>query len=398
MNLRKLMKLLLKNFLFGALFLFVFVLFNGVSYAKSPSFTFVKLDAGAGSRIFLDDVKPGETVSGVLRISLMENVPTIFEIFFVDNMGNKFDKLNLSETDLKYFTYDKWIQLDVESPIYLEGMGSMEIPYTISVPVGALPGDYAGSFVATVNSYGEKAVSAIENYVPGENFGSGAKVKIGIAIEFLMRVSGDVTPILDLKDVSYYKEQATEKFNVVLSYENKGNVALLPKARLRIENIWGRELYSGEFVFPVVGPYKEVSSVMKLSTRDFYFDYGIYDVNVELYYDVFSRSLGENLVYLSGNALMKVYYFPWYFFAILFLILILVSLRFFYKNVRVFFLAKNAKVYLVRPNDTLQIISTKFKIDPKYLILLNKLKPPYFLTTGQKLLIPFQNKNEKKKI
>ncbi len=91
---------------------------------------------------------------------------------------------------------------------------------------------------------------------------------------------------------------------------------------------------------------------------------------------------------------MKIFYFEWYYFVLIGLVFLPVLFFFFYKNIRLYFLMKNSKDYVVKKNETLQMISNKYKVNAEKIILLNKLKSPYFLNEGDILLIPI---NPKKK-
>lgn len=376
------------------------IFLSHTSFASSPSYTFLNADKGTNSRILFEDVAPGETVYGNLVLSLFDDVPTIFSILFKDSMSYKLSKIDISEEDKKFYEYSSWVALDVQSPIFLEKLGKIQIPYHISVPEGALPGDYTGIFLASIHAFGDKAISLKNDlsYEPSMS-GSGTKVKIGLGLEFLLRVKGEIFPSLEFLDVSYFKEAVSDKFNLVLSYENKGNVVVIPRANVSIKNIWGRDIFQGEYNFSVLAPFDVGTSNVKLSTKDFYFDYGIYDVDVDLFYDVFSRELGDNMVYVAGKANVRIIYLPWYLFAGIILIIMIVLIIVFYKNIKIYLLSKNVKNYVVKQNDTLQSVSVKYRVNPKTLVLLNKIKSPFFINPGDILLIPLKkDKNEKKQI
>ncbi len=285
--------------------LIAFYLLAGVAFSSSPSFTFVNADTGTGSRLYFDNIKPGETVYGSFQISLLEDVPALFEIMFNDKASFKLKKLAYDEVKEDSFFFSKWFKYDVSSPVFVDGLGSVDIPFSIHVPDDAIPGDYSGLFVSALKTYGLEALKANEIITSGleeESSITGARINVGVAIEVLLRVAGEIFPSVEFVDVGYYKDKGSDKFVLDLFYKNTGNVAVVPRANVKILDVWGNELYSGTFRFSVLNALMDGNSKIKINSKDFELTSGIYSLKVDLFYDVFSRDLGENLVYVSGTA------------------------------------------------------------------------------------------------
>lgn len=396
------MKLYMNKFSIKKYFVLILgVVFFSISsevMAASPAFSFLNAEVGSGSRLFYDDVKPGETINGAFNFSLLENIPTVFNISFNDRASNILRKLNYDEKIEDSFFLSNWISFPKKPPIFVDGFGSVLVPFSIKVPEDALPGDYSGMFVAAIQSYGEKALKEKEVLLnpeggeTDETTRSGTRVSVGVAIEMVLRVAGEIVPSLEFNNVSYYEDKGSQKFVLDLNYENKGNVAVVPRANVLIKNIWGRELYSGSFRFSVLNSYMDGNSKVKINSKDFDFKSGFYTVQVDLFYDVFSRDLGENLVYVSGVANMKILYLEWYYFVLISVLILPILFYFVFKNLRIYFLLRKSKVYIVKDNETLQTISNKYSVRANHLILVNKLKAPYFINKGDRLLIPINKK------
>jgi hypothetical protein len=380
--------------------IFLLICFNNLSLfalAKSPAYNFRVIETNRDSLgMTFEDVNPGDKIFGILQLSLLDDIPTVFNVEILDDYSYRLKKMAVSEEELNYYSYLSWIKLIVNSPVHLLGLGKLEIPFEINVPEGASPGDYSGTIVATLDSYGDKAIEKISS-PELDKVGSGTKVVLGLAIRFLLRVNGEVDPNVIINTLSYYVEKVSNKFAFVLSYENNGNVAVVPKAVINIKNFWQRDVFSGDFKLPMLLPYKSNNAHIKLSTSDFYFRYGIYDLSIDIYYDVFNREIGENLVYYAGKVNMKIYHFPSYFFIVFILLFLLILLFIFKKYVFLIFYLKRSKEYIVKENDTLQSIASKYSVNPKTLIFLNNIKAPYFLFKDQKIFIPITKKNEEKK-
>lgn len=364
--------------------------------APTPAFTFFNSGDGAGGRIVYKDVEPGESLTGILRVSLLDDVPTVFSISFRDSARRRIEEIAVSKEDLNKLSVARWLTFPTGQNIVLDGLELFELPYVLNIPVGAAPGDYSGLFMASILDYGEHidAAKGIDA-VPAKEMGMGTNITIGVAIEMLLRVVGDLYPNLEYLDLGYFIEE-NGQLSLKIKYKNNGNVALSPNAHVLISNIFGRRYYNSDFRFSVISPGTEGESVVKVSLDDFFMGYGIFDVDIDLTYDVFAASAGD-FVYSSGSGRLRIYSIPWFVFVVGVGLLVIILLWIFIRNFIFIRLYKSSKEYTVKDRDTLQSVSNKYKVAPKKIILVNKLKKPFFLEKGRKLLIPNQKtKNEKK--
>ncbi|MER5882324.1 DUF916 domain-containing protein [Streptomyces sp. NPDC001941] len=113
---------------------------------------------------------------------------------------------------------------------------SVTVPYTLTVPATAEPGDHVGALVAlderVARTSGQVAVG----------------VQKAVGARLYLRVSGPTVPALSVEDVTLRHSAplvpGTGDSTAVLSYTlyNRGNVTLDPKVALRAEGLFGRTL------------------------------------------------------------------------------------------------------------------------------------------------------------
>ena len=113
------------------------------------------------------------------------------------------------------------------------------MPFTLSVPDDAEPGDHPGALVAL----DERIDAASGSVAVGIQQAVGARV--------YLRVSGPTVAALSVEDVTVHPRPAPRprhrrEQRAVISYTlyNRGNVTLNPKVALKAEGLFGRDLLS----------------------------------------------------------------------------------------------------------------------------------------------------------
>ncbi len=359
----------------------------------TPAFTFAP--GQGGGKVIHKDIDPGDSIKGIMKIRLLDDVPTLLNIVFNDSSSSKARTLLKTGANVDDLVMASWLNLPDGERVFMDAKGNFNVPYEFNIPEGVPPGDYAGIFTAVIAQYGDEL---LENYDPStdtlKGVGVGVRVSIAMGVEFLIRIAGELFPQLTFENLSHFVSN-DGSLNLVLKYRNEGNVSVIPRANIVISDLFGKRLYNGDFKFLTVSPGESVDSTAHLSLDDFNFVYGIYTIEVELLYDIYNFSKDSvPAVYVSGIGALKIYSIPWVVVLVVSLIIVLILAWFVFRNLRDMSLYKYSKEYVVKENDTLQSLSKKFSLNPKKIILVNKLKEPYFLSVGKKILIP-QGKTKK---
>lgn len=347
----------------------------------APKFAFTSENQEDNGKMIYQNVQPGDVIKTSFEFQLLEDVPA--------NIGMNFNSYVDNEEIPERLNLSSWAQFPDGFGVSLDGLSdSEEVPVEIHVPEDAYPGDYKGAFIASVTGYG--------NEIKGKGFdgGMGAVVKVGKGVAFLMRVAGELVESMLFENMAY---DLTDDGSLTLrlDYKNIGNVLVRPTARVRVSSVFGGEkLLDKDFELASVAPGNEVkNNLINLSESDLALSYGVYSVDVDLNYQALSLfdTDEEKIVNLAGVASMTVYRLPLMFIVIFSALILIVVLYFVWRAVSLSKLKASCKVYVVQPGDTLQIISTRFQVDPKLIIRVNSLKAPYFLTVNQQILLPASN-------
>lgn len=120
-----------------------------------------------------------------------------------------------------------WLQLDVDE-VTVPARDHVIVPFTITVPADAEPGDHAGGIVA-VN-------------VPASGAGATMQYRVGTRVH--LRVGGPVDAALDVDTLAADYETrwtpfASGPLDVASTLVNTGNVRLVPSARVSASGLFG---------------------------------------------------------------------------------------------------------------------------------------------------------------
>ncbi|MER6910946.1 DUF916 domain-containing protein [Streptomyces sp. NPDC000594] len=120
--------------------------------------------------------------------------------------------------------------------ITVPARGSVTVPYTLTVPDSAPPGDHPGALVA------------LDEQVATTGGAVGMGVRQAVGARVYLRVNGPAVPALTVEDLRVEQHRplvpGTGESTAVITYtlHNRGNVTLSPRVGIRAEGILGREL------------------------------------------------------------------------------------------------------------------------------------------------------------
>ncbi len=134
------------------------------------------------------DLKPGTEIKDTVRLRNASSGPLDLKIFASDAKNAEGGAVDLLPTGVSSEDIGSWIKLG-RTELRIDGNEFLDIPFTMTVPANASPGDHTGGIVA---SYTGPATDA-----------NGAAVIIDrrIGTRILLRVDGKLTPAIKISDL-----------------------------------------------------------------------------------------------------------------------------------------------------------------------------------------------------
>lgn len=184
---------------------------GAVSWSVSPG------DAsGSDGRISIEhELEPGESVEDHIVVRNLGAEQVIFRLSAADGFYTSSGRFDMLPSDQESVDAGTWISIAEEITI---PAGDEEIvPFALTVPESAEPGDHAAGVAASVLS------------VQGDGTGVGVESRVGIKV--LTRVTGDIVASFSVSDPITDYEMSWNPFRagkamVAFTIENTGNVKL----------------------------------------------------------------------------------------------------------------------------------------------------------------------------
>ncbi|MFE6228092.1 WxL protein peptidoglycan domain-containing protein [Streptomyces sp. NPDC057854] len=179
---------------------------------------------------------PGTTLRDRVTVANKTAAPLTFRLYGADAYNTERDGgFALRTLTERQTGTGAWIR-PARTTVTVPARSSATVPFTLTVPADADPGDHPGAVVALD-----------ERITPG-----GGAVAMGVqravGARVYLRVNGPAVPALAVEDVTLEQDRpvvpGTRDSTAVLTYtlHNRGNVTLDPKVVLTAEGLFGRTL------------------------------------------------------------------------------------------------------------------------------------------------------------
>ena len=253
-----------KTILCACMLLFVwFYIFPGRAHAAGLTIEPAIIEEG---------VEPGQVYSSVIKATNLDEVTHTFYTVRRDirELSPEGQPLFAKEGEKTEFEMSSWINAP-KTPIVIKAGETKEIPFSITVPVGASAGGHFGGLFLSMSA------------PKLDNTGVGVGYQVGTIIN--LRIAGEILEEAKIREFSTDKAiHGSSNVNFVIGVENLGNVLIRPRGLLEITDFWGRKL-------PVMRVNDEGGSVLPGGMREFEttwdggtFDFGRYQVVMSLVY------------------------------------------------------------------------------------------------------------------
>lgn len=176
------------------------------------------------------ELEPGETVDDVAQVNNFSAEVVTFRVYSHDAINTPEGGFTLQPADVEPTGIGAWIGLDEE--ITVEPGGSALVPFTLTVPDDATPGDHTGGIIASITTEATDAQ------------GQRVLVDSRAGSRVYLRVAGEVNPALAVTGLEAGYERSWVPFStgdVTVTYrvENVGNVRLSGEQRITGHGLFG---------------------------------------------------------------------------------------------------------------------------------------------------------------
>jgi len=197
-----------------------------------PVITLAQSNAGITliPAVIEEKADPGATFVRSLKITNESDVDKEFFIFKKNIKGVEAGGVPIfaeNEEEMTGYEITEWIDIQ-EEVLNVPARGSVELPFTINVPVTATPGSHFGGLFVSAE--------------PPKYRKIGAGVGYEVASILSIRIDGDIVDDARVRSFSTDKLLYGEKnVHFIAEVENQGNIMIRPHGHVTITNMFGSE-------------------------------------------------------------------------------------------------------------------------------------------------------------
>jgi hypothetical protein len=198
-----------------------------VTWGVNPS----SQDGPDGRAAFDYELDPGDTLIDFVGVSNFGTEPITVDVYASDAYTTATGAFDLLPSDTDPIDVGAWIGFN-ERTLTIDPETRLDIPFAISVPANATPGDHVGGIVAAI---AERAVDDAGNEFVVER-------RVGARVH--LRVTGDLAPVLEPAidgETFHYDWKPWRPGSLSFDYTvgNTGNVRLAGTLVARVHGPWG---------------------------------------------------------------------------------------------------------------------------------------------------------------
>ncbi|MFJ5923947.1 WxL protein peptidoglycan domain-containing protein [Kitasatospora sp. NPDC092948] len=183
---------------------------------------------GADRSSFSYAANPGARVEDAMVVSNRGKSPLTLAVYAADGFTTDTGQLDLLTGDKKSVGIGDWVHADRTSVVLPPGE-SVEVPFTVTVPDNATPGDYVGGVLTSLRQ-------------PDEAEGINVDRRLGIRVK--LRVGGDLRPTLAIENLHVDYSGPADPFasgdaTVTYTIHNTGNAVLSARQSVSVAGPFG---------------------------------------------------------------------------------------------------------------------------------------------------------------
>lgn len=340
---------------------------------------------------FTYQLKPGERVVDSVLVTNATAIKQRLRLAAVDYEPTTIGAFGLKAATAEQTGIGAWVQLSTTTISLPPGQG-LVVEFTLTIPPDADGGEQAGAITA------QPALAA-----PSAQ-GSGSGMATPVSVRIYNLVPGTLIKKVALAGFSVSENTETGHYEFVVRGKNEGNVSVLPRLRLRLDG-WGlvpvppegaveRADRPGLSLFGLQRflPQEQANhwQLARGATVETYFRwrkpwFGRFRAQVTLAYE---RQPGQPETLPSAVYTFTVLPWPFSAYALGGLTLLVAVIVAWVLWRRVQSSGRAWHRYTVKAGDTLPVVAARCQLSWKRLVLVNKLKKPYGIKAGDKILVP----------
>lgn len=208
---------------------------DDISWAVQPS----SADGPDGRDVMNYTLSPGDTVTDYVGVSNLGTSALEMKVYAMDATMTADGAFTLPPAGTPSVDVGNWVGITGEGTYTIEPGKRLDIPFRLTVPPTASPGDHAGGIVASLSELGSSGEGAQQ-----------VSVDRRVGVRLYVNVPGERKPQLKITNVQVDYDGGWNPFDgtstVTYSVKNTGNVRLSGNVSLKLNGPLGWQLGSAD--------------------------------------------------------------------------------------------------------------------------------------------------------
>jgi len=336
-----------------------------------------KADNPRTQSIFVYQLAPGASASdAVLIINNADKKKTI-NIYGVDSQNSSDGAFACAQAADAKKSVGNWLSLE-QAQVSLEPGQQTKVPFTITIPPSADVGEHNGCIAV-------QAVDAVDS-----TNHNGISLSFRSALRVAVTVPGELKSELKVDAVNY--DITNDKLVVTPTFKNVGNISVDAKITSRVDSLFGALVEAARGTFPVL---RDATGTFNFETNRPFWG-GYYTLATSASYKPLSGDGAER----QTNEVSQAVFIPPHPLALLVEILVVLIVigaiaYVIWRKRRHVEHMRFSRHHTIKTGEDVESIAADYGVSWKLVARINKLKPPYTLKPGEKILIPGTRKPHK---
>lgn len=203
---------------------------------------------------FRFQIAPGQITNDAVSLYNLSDVPLKLRLFASDAYTNPQGTIVALTADQKPTDAGSWLRLLIpaDSTLVVPARSKVDVPFTVTIPTSATPGDHAGAIVVS-----------LRGSTASQQSGPALAVDSRVSTSVNLRVSGEVRSALEIVDLrATYAATLNpiEPGSAVVTYRlrNTGNIAQAARVETSLNGLFGPGVRPVVTELPVMTPGSEL--------------------------------------------------------------------------------------------------------------------------------------------
>ncbi|MEZ4087401.1 MAG: LysM peptidoglycan-binding domain-containing protein [Candidatus Gracilibacteria bacterium] len=329
-------------------------------------------------RQFNFEVQPGESIESSIIVRNLGRDDITVATYSADGTNSSQGTFALTSKSHEQKFLGTWVTF--ESPqTTIKAQDEVVIPFTLTIPANATPGNYGGGIAVEASSAELKGDDELSQ-------AGAVSTSARIYIRTFVSVPGEAINDYSWEKFTFNGKSDNNRSQFHFSFKNNGNSIAIVEPKITLSGI--PPLEKSELTLPQITlqPGTELNDIeLRWDDQP---SFGYYMATASVTFSEFDIARDEKINSTTQVRQIGINLTPWYITVILLGVLIILIGWAVYHNVTMKRLRSEWKSYKIKQGDTITSVSKEYEVEWKKLAKVNRLKKPYTLKSGNTILVP----------